>query len=60
MHDPDPHMVNLDWEQQAANWIAWARAPQHDPYWYYRDAFFEMLPPRARRSSIMPPRRSGS
>ena len=36
---------NLEWEHEAANWIAWARTPGHDEYWLYREAFFELLPP---------------
>jgi len=36
------------WEQEAANWIAWARTPGHDVYWSYRDAFFELVPPPGR------------
>ena len=36
------------WEEEAANWIAWTRAPGHDSYWYYRDAFFELVPPPGR------------
>ncbi|MFN2489492.1 MAG: class I SAM-dependent methyltransferase [Actinomycetota bacterium] len=39
---------NQDWEQEAENWIAWARTPSHDAYWLYRDAFFELLPPPGR------------
>lgn len=39
---------NPDWEQEAENWIAWARTPGHDEYWLYRDAFFELLPPPGR------------
>ena len=34
----------IDWEREAENWIAWARAPGHDAYWEYRHAFFELLP----------------
>jgi SAM-dependent methyltransferase len=34
-----------DWEQQAQNWIAWARKPGFDSYWRYRDEFFELVPP---------------
>jgi SAM-dependent methyltransferase len=38
-----------EWEPEAENWVRWARTPGHDAYWYYRDAFFELLPaPRAR------------
>lgn len=33
-----------DWEQEAENWIAWARAPDHDAYHVYRGAFFELVP----------------
>jgi SAM-dependent methyltransferase len=36
---------NADWEQEAANWLAWARTPGHDVYWHYRTAFFELVPP---------------
>jgi SAM-dependent methyltransferase len=35
----------IDWEREAENWIAWARAPGHDAYWEYREAFFALLPP---------------
>lgn len=36
------------WESEAHRWTAWARAPRHDAYWYYRDAFFALLPPPGR------------
>ena len=33
------------WEKEAADWVAWARAPGHDSYWtFHRDAFLELLP----------------
>jgi SAM-dependent methyltransferase len=33
------------WEDQASNWIAWARTPGHDSYWqFHRDRFLELLP----------------
>jgi ubiquinone/menaquinone biosynthesis C-methylase UbiE len=33
------------WEQAAAEWIAWARTPDHDVYWtFHRDALFSLLP----------------
>jgi SAM-dependent methyltransferase len=39
----------VSWEPEASNWIAWAREPGHDAYWYYRDAFFdEIVPPPGR------------
>jgi SAM-dependent methyltransferase len=36
------------WKTEASRWAAWARAPGHDAYWYYRDAFFELVPPPGR------------
>jgi SAM-dependent methyltransferase len=36
------------WREEATRWAAWARAPQHDAYWYYRDAFFALVPPPGR------------
>jgi SAM-dependent methyltransferase len=35
------------WEEQAKNWLKWARAPGHDAYWDYSPSFFELLPPPA-------------
>jgi SAM-dependent methyltransferase len=40
----------MTWEDQAENWLAWARTPGHDAYWYYRDALFPLLPPPGRRT----------
>jgi SAM-dependent methyltransferase len=40
----------VDWEDQAGNWLAWARTPGHDAYWHYRDAFFPLVPPPGRRT----------
>jgi SAM-dependent methyltransferase len=37
--------VNEDWEREARNWIAWARAPGHDAYWAHSGPpFFALLP----------------
>jgi SAM-dependent methyltransferase len=36
------------WEAEALRWAAWAREPGHDAYWYYRDAFFALVPPPGR------------
>jgi SAM-dependent methyltransferase len=36
------------WEAEAARWAAWARAAGHDAYWYYRDAFFALVPSAGR------------
>lgn len=33
------------WEQEAENWVRWARTPGHDAYWYYRDSFFDRIVP---------------
>lgn len=33
-----------DWAEQAANWVEWVRRPGHDSFWYYRDAFFALVP----------------
>ena len=33
------------WEAQAERWLRWARTPDFDAYWYYRDAFFDRLVP---------------
>jgi SAM-dependent methyltransferase len=36
------------WAGEAMRWAAWARAPGHDAYWHYRDAFFALVPPPGR------------
>jgi ubiquinone/menaquinone biosynthesis C-methylase UbiE len=37
------------WQRNAAEWIAWARAPGHDSYWrFHRAAFLELVPPAGR------------
>lgn len=33
-----------DWEEQARDWVAWTRRPDHDSYWRYRDDFFGLVP----------------
>jgi SAM-dependent methyltransferase len=38
------------WEREAANWIAWARRPGHDSFWYYGGSFRELLPGPGRRT----------
>jgi SAM-dependent methyltransferase len=42
----------MSWESEASNWIAWARAPGHDEYWYYRDSFFDEIVPPAGRATL--------
>lgn len=39
----------MSFEDRAETWIAWARWP-HDAYWFFRDAFFELLPKPPRRT----------
>jgi SAM-dependent methyltransferase len=39
----------VSFEDRAATWIAWARDPL-DSYWFFRDAFFELVPPPPRRT----------
>jgi ubiquinone/menaquinone biosynthesis C-methylase UbiE len=37
------------WEEQAPNWIRWARAEGHDSYWvFHRESFLASLPPPGR------------
>jgi SAM-dependent methyltransferase len=38
------------WENQSANWAAWARRPGFDAYWKYSQAFFELVPPAGQRT----------
>jgi len=39
------------WEAHAAEFIAWARTPNHDSYWrFHRDQFLELVPPPGRRT----------
>ena len=39
------------WEEQADNWVEWARRAGHDSYGrFHRDAFLELLPPPGRRT----------
>jgi SAM-dependent methyltransferase len=41
----------VSWEDEAWNWIAWARTPSHDAYWEYSPLFFELVP-RAGRATL--------
>lgn len=42
--DPSVRSTEQDWEEQARNWIAWARRPGFDSYWRYRDEFLTLVP----------------
>lgn len=35
------------WEEEAGNWVEWARTPDHDVFWYYAPFFFEEIVPAA-------------
>ena len=35
------------WEEEAKNWVKWARTPDHDVFWYYAPSFFEEIVPSA-------------
>jgi SAM-dependent methyltransferase len=41
-----------EWEIEGENWLRWARTPDHDAYWFYRDAFFDRLLPAAGRRTL--------
>lgn len=36
------------WEEEAKNWVAWARTPDHDVFDYFAPAFFEEIVPPPR------------
>jgi ubiquinone/menaquinone biosynthesis C-methylase UbiE len=40
----------MGFEDRAEGWLAWARTPDHDAYWVYRDAFFELVPPHGAKT----------
>ena len=41
----------MSFDEQAAAWIEWARSPL-DAYWFYRDEFFDLLPPPCRTLEV--------
>lgn len=41
--------MSVGWEDQAKNWITLARAGR-DSYWFFRDAFFELVPEPGERT----------
>ncbi len=46
-------MSRRHWDEQAANWAAWARRPGFDAYWRYAPAFFDLVPaPRGRSLEV--------
>jgi SAM-dependent methyltransferase len=42
--DGSAHDVADHWETHAAEWVAWTRAPGHDAFWSYREAFRAFVP----------------
>jgi SAM-dependent methyltransferase len=34
-----------EWEEEAHNWIRWARTPGHDVYWHFAPLFFSQILP---------------
>jgi SAM-dependent methyltransferase len=40
------------WEEEARDWIRWARAPGHDSYWYFAPLFFEHILPAANGETL--------
>lgn len=38
-------MTTGHWRAEAENWVRWARTPNHDGYWAYREAFFDEFVP---------------
>jgi SAM-dependent methyltransferase len=42
----------IDWDPEAENWTRWARTPDHDAYWHYRDRFFDEIVPPAGRCTL--------
>jgi SAM-dependent methyltransferase len=40
------------WEDEAEDWVRWARTPGHDAYWYYSPGFFEQIVPAPGRRTL--------
>jgi SAM-dependent methyltransferase len=38
-----PHADRQHWSRFAREWIAWARTPNHDAFWAYRDSLVEFI-----------------
>jgi ubiquinone/menaquinone biosynthesis C-methylase UbiE len=37
--------AGTEWEDEAENWVRWARTEGHDAYWAYRRSFFDAVVP---------------
>jgi len=44
----EPGKAPRPWEEEARNWIDWARTPGHDVFEYYAPAFFDEILPATR------------
>lgn len=44
----EPSEPRRPWEEEARNWITWARTPGHDVFSYYAPSFFEEIVPAAK------------
>jgi hypothetical protein len=53
---PTSTVRNMDeevhWDREADNWVRLARTPDHDAYWQYRGAFFEVIVPAPGRRTV--------
>ena len=47
------------WSAIAADWIAWARKPGHDAFWYYREGLAALIGPGPARRSTSAAARDG-
>jgi ubiquinone/menaquinone biosynthesis C-methylase UbiE len=49
-----PVPAYTEWEDEAENWVRWARTPGHDAYWAYGRSFFDrVVPPPGSRTVEM-------
>jgi ubiquinone/menaquinone biosynthesis C-methylase UbiE len=44
--------MSKGWDDRAQLWLAWARSPDHDSYWQYREAFFQQIVPAPGRATL--------
>jgi ubiquinone/menaquinone biosynthesis C-methylase UbiE len=44
--------LSKGWDDRAEQWLAWARRPDFDAYWAYRDAFLDRVAPAPGRATL--------
>jgi SAM-dependent methyltransferase len=44
--------VTKGWDDRAGRWLAWARTPDFDAYWQFRDRFFDHIVPAPGRATL--------